>query len=127
MCAGVAPVSSTLLRKTAPSKCGVPLMSVMHSHAHENANHNKCKKLDSLKHLVRRLWLDHTTKTANMKKALLLSSTSPCSPENYVFLCEQHLIDENVSINCIIACATRGYISAANLWGLGRIVFTAVQ
>jgi len=48
-------------------------------------------------------------------------------PENYVFLCEQHLIDENVSINCIIACATRGYINAANLWGLGRIVFTAVQ
>lgn len=44
VCAGVAPVSSTLLRKTAPSKCGVPLMSVMHLHAHGNANHNHdCK------------------------------------------------------------------------------------
>jgi len=41
----------------------------------------KCKKLNSLKHLVRTTvtWLDHNTKTANIKKALLLSSTSPFS------------------------------------------------
>jgi len=32
------------------------------------------KKLNSLKHFVRTLWLNHTTKTANIKKALLLSS-----------------------------------------------------
>jgi len=38
------------------------------------------KKLNSLKHLVRTtVQLNHTTKTANIKKALLLSSTSPCS------------------------------------------------
>jgi len=40
-------------------------------------------------------------------------------PENYVFLCKQHHIDENVSINCVIVCATRGYINAASLWGSG--------
>jgi len=45
--------------------------------------------------------------------------------DNYVFLCKQHHIDENVSINCDVACATRDYINAADLWGLGHIVFTA--
>jgi len=39
--------------------------------------------------------------------------------KNYVFLCEQHHIDENVNINCAIVCATCGYINAANLWGPG--------
>ena len=39
------------------------------------------KKLNSLKHLVRTnvAELGYTTKTANIKKALLLSSTSPFS------------------------------------------------
>jgi len=35
------------------------------------------------------------------------------------FLFEQHLLDENVSINCVTVCATRGYTSAANRWGSG--------
>ena len=53
--------------------------------SHRPSSHSKSvlvtivKKLNSLKHLVRRLWLDHTTKTANIKKALLLVSTLPCS------------------------------------------------
>jgi len=38
-------------------------------------------------------------------------------PKNYVFLCEQHHIDENENI----ICATCGYINAANLWGPDRI------
>jgi len=33
----------------------------------------------------------------------------------YVFFCEQQQIDENVRINCIVVCATRGYINIANL------------
>jgi len=36
--------------------------------------------------------------------------------EKVVFLCEQHHADENVSVNYITVCATRGYINAANLW-----------
>jgi len=39
--------------------------------------------------------------------------------KNYVFFFEQHHIDENVSINCVIVCATRIFISSANLWGSG--------
>jgi len=35
--------------------------------------------------------------------------------ENYAFLCEQYHIDKNMSTNCVIVCATRGYINAANL------------
>jgi len=35
------------------------------------------------------------------------------------FVCEQHHINENISINCVIVYATRGYINAANLWGSG--------
>ena len=31
------------------------------------------------------------------------------------FPCEQHHIDENVSTDCAIVCATRGYFNAANL------------
>jgi len=38
-----------------------------------------CQNLTVENILYGRLWLDHTTKTANMKKALLLSSTSPFS------------------------------------------------
>ena len=29
------------------------------------------KKLNSLKHLVKRLWLNHTTKVANIKKGAI--------------------------------------------------------
>ena len=40
-------------------------------------------------------------------------------PENYVFLCEQHHIDETLCINCVIVCAIHGYINAENLWRSG--------
>jgi len=38
------------------------------------------------------------------------------SGKKYVSLCEQHHIDRNVSTNCVIVCASRGYINAANRW-----------
>ena len=28
-------------------------------------------------------------------------------------------IDENLSVNCVVVCATRGYINTANLWWSG--------
>jgi len=40
-------------------------------------------------------------------------------PEKCVFFREQHHSDKKVSINCIVVCATRGYINAAYLWGSG--------
>ena len=44
-----------------------------------------------------------------------------------MFFCEQHHIEENVSINCVTICAARGYINAATLWDLGCVGFTAAQ
>ena len=39
------------------------------------------------------------------------------SRKKYVFFCEQHHVDGNVSTNCVDVCATHDYINAANLWG----------
>jgi len=34
-------------------------------------------------------------------------------PEKVIFISEKHHIDENVSINCAIVCASRSYVNAA--------------
>ena len=45
-----------------------------------------------------------------------------------MLFCKQHHTDEkNVSIDCVIVCATRGYINAANLWRVRVALYDWMQ
>jgi len=67
----------------------------------------------SPKHQRISLW-DFVANSRLENFAMLSSTATLILP--YVFLCEQHHIDKNVSVDCVIVCATRGYVNAANLW-----------